>query len=314
MGKKDTETTQTQETSIDPAVMAKWNALYGSAEGAASLPYTAYTGDTVAGLTSGQSSAYGMAEGNAAGSSGFNGFGMLQQLLGSDVGSLSDSDLSKYMNPYTDMVISNTLSDIDKQRVLSLQGVGDVALGGGAFGGDRQALLESETNRQYGDLAADTSAAMRESAFTNAQDSAQKDIDTQLQTMLQKAGIATSGISGQQTALAQLFGMGTTEQATEQSALDSAYSQWLEARDWDKTNTSFLSSILSGMPYGTSTTGTTTQSGGSPLSGVLGTLLGAGNLLFGGGTGSALSSVLGGGSGAAPLSGNALVNNYGLTR
>ena len=80
------------------------------------------------------------------------------------------AQVSERMNPFTDQVISNTISDLDEARQLADQQVADQAISRGSFGGSRQALLESENYKKFLDSVGDTSARLRASGYQQAAD------------------------------------------------------------------------------------------------------------------------------------------------
>jgi hypothetical protein len=122
-------------------------------------------------------------------------------------GQVGNTDLSRYMNQYDDQVIDNTLSDLDRSRQLQQQNIGASASAAGAFGGARHALRESENNRNYFDQAAQTSSALRQSGFNNAQQMGLTDIQNTMQGDLanQGANLQAGSLNanlGQQRAMA----------------------------------------------------------------------------------------------------------------
>lgn len=94
-----------------------------------------------------------------------------------EIGSVLDRNIGSYMNPYTDNVINKGLTDINKYRQMALQSDQDAAIGSNAFGGSRSALLESETNRNFGDQASDFITGARESAYNDAMANIRGDMD-----------------------------------------------------------------------------------------------------------------------------------------
>jgi len=94
-----------------------------------------------------------------------------------EIGSVLDRNVGSYMNPYTDNVINKGLTDINKYRQMALQSDQDAAIGSNAFGGSRSALLESETNRNFGDQASDFITGARESAYNDAMANIRGDMD-----------------------------------------------------------------------------------------------------------------------------------------
>jgi hypothetical protein len=132
-------------------------------------------------------------------------------------GLLADTDLSSYMNQYDDAVVDNTLSDLNRARVIQQQNIGANATAAGAFGGSRHALREAENNRNFYDQAAKTAASLRQTGFTNAQQMGLSDIQNTMQGSLanQGANLQADSLSAnlaQQTALANLNAGNTASQ------------------------------------------------------------------------------------------------------
>jgi hypothetical protein len=96
-------------------------------------------------------------------------------------GTLANTDLAQYMNPYTDQVINQTMGDLDRARQMAMNQTGAQAQAGNAFGGGRHALMEAQTNSDFFDQQARASGALRNQGFQNAQQAAQFDIGNQNQ-------------------------------------------------------------------------------------------------------------------------------------
>lgn len=127
--------------------------------------------------------------------------------------SLLDTNLGAYQNPFQSQVIDNTLDDLNRARQLQIQSDQDAAIGRGAFGGSRSALLESETNRNFAEQAARTAGNLRAQGFDKATSLAGQDIGRQFDadrfmsdadraiamqnaTFGQQAGLARQGLLG----------------------------------------------------------------------------------------------------------------------
>jgi len=127
--------------------------------------------------------------------------------------SLLDTNLDAYQNPFQSQVIDNTLGDLNRARQLQIQSDQDAAIGRGAFGGSRSALLESETNRNFAEQAAKTAGNLRAQGFDRATGLAGQDIGRQFDadrymsdadraiamqnaTFGQQAGLAKQGLLG----------------------------------------------------------------------------------------------------------------------
>lgn len=94
-------------------------------------------------------------------------------------GQLSNTDLSSYMNPYTEAVTDQALADLGRSREIAMNQTNSAA--SGAFGGSRHGVMQAETNRNFADATARTSAGLNSANFTNAQGAAQQDIASALQ-------------------------------------------------------------------------------------------------------------------------------------
>lgn len=114
-----------------------------------------------------------------------NGFGMgavpnINAAQARAAGQIANTDLSGYMNPYTQNVIDTTMGTLDRQRNQMLNQVGADATAAGAFGGSRHGLVEAETNRGFADTMANTAAGLNQSNFQNAQQMGLSDIQNRM--------------------------------------------------------------------------------------------------------------------------------------
>ena len=113
--------------------------------------------------------------------------------------------IASYMNPYTSDVIDTALSDIDRSRQIANQ-AGARSAGASTYGGDRNAIIEAETNRNYGDLAARTAAQLRSQGFDTALKASQTDADRALLAASSNQG------TGLQASLANQGALGSNNQ------------------------------------------------------------------------------------------------------
>lgn len=140
---------------------------------------------------------------------------------------LADKDLNDYMNPYTQSVIDTTMADLDKARQTALNSTGAAATAGGAFGGDRHAIMEAQNNADYMDQVARSSAQLRNQAYQNAQSAAMGDVNSLNQSYASNAGMAQqAGLSNQaaENARNQFVG-GTASQNALQTAMSNQQAQ-----------------------------------------------------------------------------------------
>ena len=94
---------------------------------------------------------------------------------------LLSQNIGAYQSPYQRQVIDQSMADIQRQADLARGQSQSRAIGAGAFGGSRSALLEGESQRPFVEQMARTSAGLRESGFQQAQQAAQADLARQQQ-------------------------------------------------------------------------------------------------------------------------------------
>jgi len=102
------------------------------------------------------------------------------------------ADIDRYMNPYTQNVTRNALSDLDTARQKSLLQISQQAGAAKAFGGSRQGVAEAQTNIGYGTQAGNLSAQLNEQAYNNAMAAQQQDLARQQQAAMQNAAQRTA--------------------------------------------------------------------------------------------------------------------------
>lgn len=311
--------TQTS-TKVDPALMALYNQNYANAsQSADKYAYTPYTGERVAGFNPTQTQSFGALTDAANDPTATNALnqsmGVFSGLQGYQAPTinptavqakqLASTDLTPYLNPYTDQVVNTTLSDLQHAR--QQQGVTDnaQATAAGAFGGTRQAVLDANTTNDYLRNVAATSAGLRSSAFGNAQQAALSDIGQANQVGEFNSGqdynaqignaanafnaaqlrgnAANAGASLGQDYLNQaiqrggiLNNVGAQQQALQQAQNDAAYEEFLRQTQAPIVAQQLRNQALGMIPQQATTSSTTTQNPG--FGGILG---GIGSLALG---------------------------------
>ena len=122
-------------------------------------------------------------------------------------GQIAGTNLGAYTNPYESQVVQQSLSDLERSRLMQQNQLGAQASAAGAFGGSRQGIAEAETNRAFADQAARTASGLRQAGYQQAQQLAGQDIATQMQAALANQGAnlqvgTTTAQLGQQANLA----------------------------------------------------------------------------------------------------------------
>lgn len=103
-------------------------------------------------------------------------FGRPNDVAGTfDAGEFTGDAVSKYMSPYMDNVTNATVREMDRRHAISGTERASQAVGAGAFGGSRAALVEEEARRNNEMAVGDVMAKGRQSAFENAQSQFERD-------------------------------------------------------------------------------------------------------------------------------------------
>lgn len=177
-----------------------------------------------------------------------------------------------YMNPYTESVLNRARRRIFEADDIARQGRDAGAVRSDAFGGVRDAIFESEAQKNLQDRLADTEAKALERAFTQGANIFAQDANRELtadrsnqlaglQANQQNVGAAIKGAQGigslanlgQRMSFQQnqaLTNVGAAQQGLDQQGLDLAYSDFLAQRQFPMQQVAFMSDILQGTPSG----------------------------------------------------------------
>ena len=304
--------TETSSTKIDPALMALYNQNYAKANEIADAPFQPYTGERVAGFNDNQAMGFNALLAAAADPTAANAISRAQSSIGSllnyraptvapppmvTAGQLSGTDLTPYLNPYTNDVVNAALGDLQHAR--EVQGVADnaAATAAHAFGGTRQAVLDANTTNDYLRNVASTAAGLRQAGYQNAQQAALADIGNRMSadqfnaTGAYNAGAANAAndlagaglrmnAANQYAALGDDYlsqairrgglyaTVGAQQQAQQQAQDEAAYEEFTRQLNYPYQQQQLRNQALGMMPMQSTTTKTDTSSGG--LGGLLG--------------------------------------------
>lgn len=128
---------------------------------------------------------------------------------------LRDTSLSPYQNTYENQVVQSSLDDIERARQMQQNQNAAQATASGAFGGDRQGIVQAETNRAALEQSARTAAALRQSGYESAAQRAEGDITRNLTS--QQLNQGSNLQAGQFTRGQQM----TADQANQRANLES---------------------------------------------------------------------------------------------
>lgn len=176
-------------------------------------------------------------------------------------GMQSSGIATQYMNPYLQSVLNPQLDELRRQAQITQLGNNAKLTQAGAFGGSRQAIMDSESQRN---LLQEMNKTIGQ-GYSTAYDKGLQQFNTE---------------QGQAKDLVSMLGnVGQAQRNIEQEGLTSDYNEFLAQRDYPTKQVQFLQSMLQGLPISTvtSTTPQTTAaqnavSGISGLSNLLGAL------------------------------------------
>ncbi len=280
--------------------------LLGRAYSATEEPYQDYGAARVAGFTPDQQQAFQMARQGvgsyqpylqqgaqtinqaAQGSAGAAASPFLQAGTGS-----FPQNAQAYMNPYTQSVVNNvsTLAARNLGENLLPQ-VNRAFIGGGSFGGGRNAEMTARTVRDANEAALRQQAELMNTGYNQAANIYNQDASRQLQAGNVAGSTATSDLYRQMQAGQSIAGLGSTlqnlqaadigalsgigqqQQNLAQTSANLAFTDFERQRDYPWLQTSRLAGIGAGLQIPTSTTktepgpNTTSQNIGSILTGI----------------------------------------------
>jgi hypothetical protein len=110
-------------------------------------------------------------------------------------GALARTDLTPYMNPFTQNVVNTTMGEMNRQQDLDRLKVASEAQSQNAFGGDRFAIENAENSRNWNQQKSNTLSNLFNTGFNTATANAQQDIATQGNAASALGGLANQGFN-----------------------------------------------------------------------------------------------------------------------
>lgn len=168
---------------------------------------------------------------------------------------MSPTAYQAFMDPYLEDVVQRAQDDIGRQGQIQEQQAAAQAVGSGAFGGSRSAVLQGEIGRNTLEQQARTGERLRSAGFSQASKLAQDAASQQLR-QAQLAGGLSQGIAGlgqlgQRMAgqdINTLLGIGGLQQGQAQQALNVAQQNALAQQQLPFQQLGFLGDIFKGVP------------------------------------------------------------------
>lgn len=283
------QTTQTQTTIPEYARPYVESAL-GRADALTSAPYRAYTGERTAQFTPLQQQAFTGAQNLGPASQLGTATGLASQIAGSaqqagqytpgqfEGGIFGSQQAQQYMSPYMQNVV-----DIEKREAGRQAGIAGLqqqaqAVGAGAFGGGRDAIMRAEAARNLATQQGDIQSRGLQSAFQSAQQQFNADmarsmqaqqlgeqsrqygaglglqgLNTALQASQQLQGLGAEQYRQQLGALGLQGQLGTQQQQQVQDILNQRYADFQAQQRHPYQQLGYLSDLFRGLPMSQTT-------------------------------------------------------------
>jgi hypothetical protein len=277
------------------------NTMLNDAQSIANQPYTPYSGTLTAPMSGNEQQGYSMASSVA-------NSGVAQGDNAAAVGQINavannpwNANTAKtYMNPYTQQVTDNAISNQNKSYLESLSGLKEQGAGSDAFGGGRNAIAESNlaatNNQNIGTLTAQSDANAYNTAFSQWQ--GDNNMKLAAAKSYEDAGQDVTNMNS--TQIADLMKTGGVAQVISQTDLSNQYGQFLRQQGWSANQLQSLIGAVGSDKGSPAQTAPIQSNIGNQLLGLGSTVAG----LYGGGTSSAGSVYGSGAPTSADISGD----------
>jgi hypothetical protein len=173
-----------------------------------------------------------------------------------------------FMSPYIQTALQPQLAEMSRQYDITGQQEKAKAIGQGAFGGNRQALMQAENQRNKNMAMNQAIGSGYQNAFQAAQQAQQYGANLGLQgygTALQGTGqltgagtalanIGSQQLQGQQGILGLQNQMGSQMQTQEQNKINQAMQNYAMQQQYPQQQLAFMSGLLRGLPLQSATT------------------------------------------------------------
>jgi len=208
--------------------------MLGKGQALANQPYQAYTGPLSAGQSTAQQAAF-QGVGNLSVPTGQMGAAGFQPQK------FTAQAAQDYMNPYLQAALDPQIEEARRQAQITRLGDANRLTQAGAYGGSRQAIMESELNRSLGQNLANITGQ----GYQTAYDKAMQQFNTE-QSAAQQAQNLTNQYGLQ--ALQNQANLGAQERAIQAEGIAADIAQFEEERDFPYKQTQYQQSLLQGLP------------------------------------------------------------------
>jgi hypothetical protein len=221
--------------------------MLGKGQALANAPYQAYTGPLTAGPSDLQQQQF-------AGLSSLAQTGLTPTQFSS--GTFGTQQAQQYMNPYLSAALNPQLDELQRRSQINLQPDLAKLTQAGGYGGGRQAIMQSEANRN---LLAEQNKTVGQ-GYATAYDKAMQQFNAEQNRGLdvQRAQEAANEASANYglKSLESLGQAGATQRGIEQEGLAADKAQFEEQRDWPYKMVQYQQGLLNGLPISTQSNNT----------------------------------------------------------
>jgi hypothetical protein len=206
--------------------------MLGKGQALSETPYQAYTGPLTAGASGLQQQAF----------QGVAGLALPTNMGGFTPQSFTaQGTAQQYMNPYIQAALDPQLNEARRQAEISRVADAGRLTKAGAYGGSRQAIMESELNRNLMGKQADITGI----GYNTAYDKAANQFNTEQQRQMEAQGLTNRyGLD----ALTKQAELGGVQRGIEGEGIAADYGQFKEERDYPFKQVQYQQSLLQGMP------------------------------------------------------------------
>lgn len=233
--------------------VSSWSAPYvtgmlGKAQALSETPYQTYQGP----LTAGESPLQRQA---------FQGIGSLAAPAAFTPGTFTPGTFGteqaqQYMNPYLQQALNPAMEEARRQAEISRVGQAGRLTQAGAYGGSRQAIMESELNRNL----MQAQNKMLGEGYATAYDKAMAQYNADMARSMEAqrmgeqsrqfgASYGLQGLEAQRQNLAQLLGAGAQQRGIEAEGVAADRAEFEAQRDFPYKQLQFQQSMLQNMPF-----------------------------------------------------------------
>lgn len=256
-------TSQVNQSNLPEYARPYFEDLLQRGQTASQVQYQPYGGERTAGFSPLQEQGFQGIQGlgpsslnaPAAGLTGVAGLGGLGAGQNYAQQATSPGSMQAYMSPYMQNVVDFQKTQAVNDYGRQLPGQQAAASRAGAFGGSRQAIVESEAQRNLQNTLGGIQAQGSQQAFEQANKNLQFGSQLGLQglglagQMGQQLGQLGQTAFGQQAAAAQAQqAAGATQQAQSQDILNKRYEDFMQQQTFPQSQLQFYSSLLRGVP------------------------------------------------------------------